>query len=86
DNKWPAQIVDAKCAVRYLRANAKTYSIDTTRIGAWGSSAGGHLVSLIGTADASAGFDVGEWSNESSRLQAVVDLFGPADLTAGGWG
>jgi acetyl esterase/lipase len=84
-NKWPAQIDDAKCAVRYLRANAKSYGIDSTRIGAWGGSAGGHLVSLMGTADISAGFDVGQWSNESSRVQAVVDLFGPADLTAGGW-
>ncbi len=82
---WPAQIVDAKCAVRYLRANAATYGIDVARIGAWGGSAGGHLVSLMGTADASAGFDVGEWSAQSSRLAAVVDLFGPADLSAGGW-
>ena len=56
---WPAQIVDAKCAVRYLRSHASTYGIDAQRIGAWGGSAGGHLVSLMGTADASAGFDVG---------------------------
>jgi acetyl esterase/lipase len=84
-NAWPAQIIDAKCAVRYLRANASRYAIDAARIGAWGSSAGGHLVSLMGTADESAGFDVGEWSSESSRLAAVVDLFGPADLTAGTW-
>lgn len=84
-DRWPAQIVDAKCAVRYLRAHASTYGIDAQRIGAWGGSAGGHLVSLMGTADASAGFDVGEWANESSRLQAVVDLFGPADLTVSAW-
>ncbi len=84
-DKWPAQIVDAKCAVRYLRAHASTYGIDTQRIGAWGGSAGGHLVSLLGTADASAGFDVGEWPSESSRLQAVADLFGPADLTVSAW-
>lgn len=84
-DKWPAQIVDAKCAVRYLRAHASTYGIDAQRIGAWGGSAGGHLVSLMGTADASAGFDVGEWASESSRLQAVVDLFGPADLTVSAW-
>lgn len=84
-DKWPAQIVDAKCAVRYLRSHASTYGIDAQRIGAWGGSAGGHLVSLMGTADASAGFDVGEWASESSRLQAVVDLFGPADLTVSAW-
>ncbi len=85
-DKWPAQIIDSKCAVRYLRAHAGTYGIDPQRIGAWGGSAGGHLVSLLGTSDVSAGFDVGEWGNESSRIEAVVDLFGPADLTAGGWG
>lgn len=83
--KWPAQIVDAKCAVRYLRSHASTYGIDAQRIGAWGGSAGGHLVSLMGTADVSAGFEMGEWASESSRLQAVVDLFGPADLTASAW-
>lgn len=82
---WPAQIVDAKCAVRYLRVHASSYGIDAQRIGAWGGSAGGHLVSLMGTADASAGFDVGEWAIESSRLQAIVDLFGPADLTVSAW-
>ncbi len=84
-DKWPAQIVDSKCAVRYLRAHAGAYGIDPQRIGAWGGSAGGHLVSLLGTSDRGAGFDAGEWANESSRVQAVVDLFGPADLTAGGW-
>lgn len=81
---WPAQIVDTKCAVRYVRVNAATYGIDPQRMGAWGGSAG-DLVSLMGTADASAGFDVSQWSDTSSRLQAVVDLFGPVDLTAGGW-
>lgn len=85
-NKWPAQIEDVKCAVRYLRANAATYGIDASRIGAWGGSAGGHLVSLLGTSDASAGFDVGADTSLSSRVQAVVDLFGPADLTSSDWG
>lgn len=82
---WPAQIIDSKCAVRFLRAHALTYGIDPERIGVWGGSAGGHLVSMLGTADVSAGFDVGEWLDESSRVQAVVDLFGPTDLTATGW-
>lgn len=82
--KFPAQIEDAKCAVRFLRAHAKEYDLDPTRIGVFGGSAGGHLVALLGTADASAGFDTsGGWTNQSSRAQAVVDLFGPADLTLG---
>ncbi len=79
--KFPAQIEDTKCAVRYLRANAARYNIDPNRIGAVGASAGGHLVSLLGTTDASAGLEGnGGYSEQSSRVQAVVDLFGPADL------
>ncbi|MBI5028975.1 MAG: alpha/beta hydrolase fold domain-containing protein [Chloroflexi bacterium] len=80
--KWPAQIVDVKCAIRHLRANAATYKIDPNKIGVWGGSAGGHLVSMLGTTDKSAGFDVGEYADQSSRVQAVVDLFGPSDLPA----
>ncbi|MCI0476452.1 MAG: alpha/beta hydrolase fold domain-containing protein, partial [Anaerolineales bacterium] len=78
--KWPLQITDVKCAIRHLRANAATYQIDLNRIGVWGGSAGGHLVAMLGTTDKSAGFDVGEYLDQSSRVQAVVDLFGPADL------
>jgi acetyl esterase/lipase len=79
--KWPVQIQDVKCAIRFLRAHAKSYNLDPNRIGAMGSSAGGHLVALLGVTDTSAGFDVGEYLDQSSRVQAVVDLFGPADLT-----
>lgn len=78
---FPAMIEDVKCAIRSLRAHAGDYGIDPDRIGAWGGSAGGHLVSLLGTADASAGFDVGEYLDYPSEVQAVVDMFGPADLT-----
>jgi acetyl esterase/lipase len=78
---FPAMIEDVKCAVRYLRAHASQYNLDSTRIGVWGGSAGGHLVALLGTTDASAGFDVGEYLDQSSRAQAVVDMFGPTDLT-----
>ncbi len=80
--KFPAQIEDVKCAVRYLRAHAAAYNLDPERIGAWGGSAGGHLVSLLGVADESAGWETGEYLAQSSRVQAVVDLFGPADLAA----
>jgi acetyl esterase/lipase len=83
---WPAQIEDVKCAIRYLRASAATYGIDTTRIGAWGGSAGGHLVSMLGTAGPSAGYDVGQYLDQSSAVQTVVDEWGPADLTGPGWG
>ncbi|MBI5354236.1 MAG: alpha/beta hydrolase [Chloroflexi bacterium] len=81
DFVFPAMIEDVKCAVRYLRAHAIEYHLDPNRIGVWGGSAGGHLVALLGTADESAGFDVGEYLDQSSRVQAVVDMFGPTDLT-----
>ncbi len=78
--KWPDQIADVKCAIRYLRANAHRFNIDPTEIGAWGHSAGGHLAALLGTAGPSAGWDVGPYLDQSSRVQAVVDLAGPSDL------
>lgn len=81
--KFPAQIEDLKCAVRFLRANAAAYGIDPDHIGAWGGSAGGHLVALLGVTDATAGFEgSGGYASQSSRVQAVVDMFGPTDLTA----
>jgi acetyl esterase/lipase len=80
DKPWPAQIEDVKCAIRYLRANAKVLHVNPNEIGAWGHSAGGHLVSLLGLAGPSAGWDVGAYANQSSRVQAVVDLAGPTDL------
>lgn len=81
-HKWPAQIQDAKCAIRYLRASAAQYKLDPDRIAAWGSSAGGHLAALLGLTDTTAGFDVGQYLDQSGRVQAVVDMFGPTDLNA----
>jgi acetyl esterase/lipase len=78
---FPAPIHDVKCAVRYLRANAAALGIDPQRIGAWGTSAGGMLVSLLGTTDRGAGLEGdGGYADQSSRVQAVADLFGRADL------
>lgn len=78
--RFPAMIQDVKCAVRYLRAHAAEYNLDPDRVGVRGASAGGHIVSLLATADNSAGWDVGEYLQYSSRVQAAVDMFGPADL------
>ncbi len=76
---FPAQIQDCKAAVRWLRANAG-FSLDPHRFGAWGPSAGGHLVAMLGTAGDVSEFDVGENLEQSSRVQAVVDYFGPTDF------
>jgi acetyl esterase/lipase len=78
---FPAQIEDCKAAVRWLRAHAKEYSLDPNHFGAWGSSAGGHLVALLGTTGDTQEFDRGSNLEFSSRVQAVVNFFGPAELT-----
>jgi len=67
--------------VRFLRAHATDLNIDPDRIGVWGSSAGGTLSSLLGLANPEAGFDHGQYIDQSSAVQAVVDMFGPSDLT-----
>jgi len=75
------QIENAKCAVRFLRANTSRFGIDPNRIGVIGESAGGHLAAVLGTADKTAGLDgVGGFADQSSRLGAVVDFYGPTDL------
>jgi acetyl esterase/lipase len=79
---WPAQINDVKAAVRWVRANAKLYKLNPDKIASWGGSAGGHLASMVGTSgnikeleDLSQGN-----ADQSSRVQAVVDWFGPTDF------
>jgi acetyl esterase/lipase len=79
--KFPAMIEDVKCAIRSLRAHADQYNLDPDRIAAVGASAGGHLVSLLGTTDESLGWDVGEYLDQSSRVQAVIPIAPVTDLT-----
>jgi acetyl esterase/lipase len=78
---FPAQIEDCKAAVRWLRAHANEHNLDPDRFAAWGSSAGGHLAALLGTSGEVKSFDVGANLAFSSRVQAVVDFFGPTDFT-----
>ena len=77
---FPAQIEDAKAAVRWLRANASRYGYDPDRIASCGASAGGHLAAMLGTTGDVKAFDVGGNLGFSSRVQAVVDFFGPTDF------
>ena len=79
--QYPAQIYDAKASVRFLRANAGKYNLDPENFGAWGASAGGNLVSLLGTTCGVAELegDLGN-ADQSSCVQAVVDWFGPIDF------
>ncbi len=79
--KFPAQIEDVKCAVRFLRANAQTFGFDANEIFAFGDSSGGYLVALAATTNSTGSFDVGSYLNEASSIRAAVDMFGPANLT-----
>jgi acetyl esterase/lipase len=79
---FPAQIRDCKSAVRWLRENADQYGLNARRVGAWGDSAGGHLVQLLGSTAGVAEFEEpGTNADRGSEVQAVCAFFGPSDLT-----
>ncbi|MEM6735485.1 MAG: alpha/beta hydrolase [Bacteroidota bacterium] len=79
---FPAAVHDVKAAIRFIKANADKYAINPNKIGTWGVSAGGNLSAMMGT---SAGNDfadgiVGNFMNESTRIQACIDWFGPINF------
>ena len=78
---FPAAVQDCKCAVRWLRANAKKYNIDPAQIAVIGGSAGGHLSMMLGYSD-DPGLE-GDSGNKgvSSRVSAVVNIYGVYDMT-----
>ena len=79
---FPAQIQDCQAAIRWLRAHAKQYNLDTDHLGAVGGSAGGHLSALVGTSGGKKAFPpIGGHLDESDRVQAVIDIYGPADFS-----
>lgn len=80
--KWPAQIYDCKGALRWLRAHAKEYNFDPEKVGIMGISAGGHLVSLLGTSGGVAELEgnIGGNAEQSSRAQCVINLCGVGDM------
>lgn len=79
---FPAAVEDVKCAVRWLRANAEKLGIDPNKIAVAGGSAGGHLALMIGYSSDVPELDgKGGGAETSSRVQAVVDLYGPTDFT-----
>lgn len=77
-----AFLEDTKSAIRYLRAHADEYGIDPTRVCMWGTSSGGNTALLVGMTADTDKYDVGENLDQSSKVQLVVDTFGPADLHA----
>ena len=80
---FPAQIQDCKAAIRWLRANAAKYHLDPNRVGVAGDSAGGHLVALLGTTGGVKELEGSQGNlDQSSRVQAVVDFYGPTDFVS----
>lgn len=85
--KFPAQIMDCRAAIRWLRANAVTHGLDADHICAFGASAGGHLAALLGTASGVTEWDAGANLDQSPRVQSVVAFYPPTDLDelTSGW-
>lgn len=78
--KSPAQLVDIKASIRFMRANAERYNIDPERVAIWGTSSGGHMASLVGVTDGVEKFLSDDNRGHSSKVKAVVDFFGPTDF------
>lgn len=77
---FPALVVDGKAAVRYLRAHAAELGIDPTRIGVLGDSAGGYLAQMVGVTSDDKSLDQGDFTDQSSAVQAVVTMYGISNL------
>ncbi|WP_289193626.1 alpha/beta hydrolase [Bacteroides acidifaciens] len=79
-DKFPALVVDAKSAIRYLRAHAGQFGIDPNRFGVIGESAGGYLSQMVGTTNGEKAFDLGDFLDQSSDVQAAVSIYGISNL------
>ena len=82
ESQWPAQIHDCKAAIRWIRANAEQHNLNADRIGVWGTSAGGHLVAMLGTSgdEESMEGSLGTNTQYSSRVACVADFYGPTNF------
>ena len=80
--KWPAQLYDCKAAIRWVKANAKTYGIDKDEIAVWGTSAGGHITAMLSVTSNNKEFEgtLGNHLDKSSAVTCAIDGFGPKDF------
>lgn len=79
-NTFPTIVSDGKAALRFLRAHAMEFRIDSSRIGVLGDSAGGYLAQMLGVTQHVSEFSVGENLDQPESVQAVVSLYGISDL------
>ncbi|MCH2162333.1 MAG: alpha/beta hydrolase [Phycisphaerales bacterium] len=84
ESTWPAQIHDCKAAIRWIRGNAEHHGLDPDRIVVWGTSSGGHLASMLGVSGGVEELEgaLGSHLDESSRVRAVIDFYGPAEIAS----
>ncbi len=83
ESQWPTQIHDCKAAIRWIKAHADEYGLDGEKIVVWGSSAGGHLVAMLGLTGPDDGLEgnVGEHLDQKTKVAGVINYFGPYDLS-----
>ena len=88
---FPAQVNDVKAAVRYIRGRASEFQLDTRFVGITGNSSGGHLSAMMGFTGGGKAYTVGsttvsiegafgDYKDQSSRVDAVVDWYGPTNF------
>ncbi len=80
--QWPAQIHDCKAAIRWVKGHAKEFNLDPAKIGVWGSSAGGHLVSMLGTSGDVKELEgtLGKHTDQDSKVTCVMNFYGPENF------
>lgn len=87
--RFPAAVQDVALAIRWLRAHSDRYGLDTNRFVAWGSSAGGQIAALLGTACGTPAFEPPAPADAKGPLpsvcvQGVIDWYGLIDLESDG--
>ena len=83
---FPASIIDGKEAIRFRRAHAKEYNLNTDKIGIWGDSSGGYAATMVATSNGEKKFEEGTNLDQSSDVACCIDFYGPTDLTTIGKG
>jgi len=77
---FPAFLQDVKCALRFLRAHAEEYRIDSEKVTVYGTSSGGNAALLVGMTGDDPRYKTDEYADQSDAVSAVVECFGPTDL------
>ncbi|PIF06308.1 MAG: lipase [Draconibacterium sp.] len=79
---FPAQVQDAKTAIRFIRKNAKKLNVDPDNIYVWGDSSGGHTALFAGITRGNKELDTEEYIEYSDEVNGIIDFYGPTDIGA----